>query len=300
MILLHRSIISLIIALGLLVIVSQSVGVVQQGQTGVRLRAGSVIDTGLAPGLHFRLPFIGRIVGLDDHWIMLDSDHQNGGRLKLASADGKNLEAGYAAIWKISDPVGFCRVTGCDESSGARRVNDALTPMLEKLFAAHTGAELLADKDGALMKDLPATLSRQLQALGVTVQAVYITALTLPHDQLSAVYERMRAAQSDKAEQIRAQGTADADAIRNKADQQRAAMLAQADIQAQKIRGQAQAQATAVYAHAYQQDPEFFNFYMRLQAYKRTIKDDNSVIVLGPDSGFLKYFDGLKEAVKKP
>jgi len=77
-------------------------------------------------------------------------------------------------------------------------------------------------------------------------------------------------------------------------------MLAQADIQAQKIRGQAQAQATAVYAHAYQQDPEFFNFYMRLQAYKRTIKDDNSVIVLGPDSGFLKYFDGLKEAVKKP
>jgi len=297
---LHRSIISLIIALGLLIVISQSVGVVQQGQMGVRLRAGSVTDTGLQPGLHFRLPFIGRIVGLDDHWITLDSEHQNGGRLKLVSADGKNLEAGYAAIWQISDPAAFCRVTGCDESSGARRINDALTPMLEKLFAGHTAAELLADKDGALTKDLPASLTTQLQVLGVTVQAVYITALTLPHDQLTNIYERMRTAQSDKAAQIRTQGTADADAIRNKADQQRAAMLAQADIQAQKIRGKAQAEATAVYARTYQQDPEFFNFYLRLQAYKRTIKNDNSVIVLGTDSGFLKYFDGLKEAAKKP
>lgn len=297
---LHRSIVSLIIALGLLIIISQSVGVVQQGQTGVRLRAGNVIDTGLQPGLHFRLPFIGRIVGLDDHWITLDSEHQNGGRLKLVSADGKNLEAGYAAIWQISDPAAFCRATGCDESSGARRINDALTPMLNKLFADQTAAELLADKDAALTKGLPAGLNAQLRALGVTVQAVYITALTLPHDQLSVTYERMRTGQSDKAAQIRAQGTADADAIRNQADQQRAAMLAQADIQAQKIRGEAQAEATAIYARAYQQDPEFFNFYLRLQVYKRTIKHDNSVIVLGPDSGFLKYFDGLKEAVKKP
>ncbi|MGA9855896.1 MAG: protease modulator HflC [Gammaproteobacteria bacterium] len=297
---LHRSLISLIIALGLLIVVSQSVAVVQQGQIGVRLRANSVTDIGLQPGLHFRLPFIGRIVGLDDHWITLDSDHQNGGRLKLVSSDGKNLEAGYAAIWQISDPATFCRVTGCDESSGARRINDALTPMLDKLFAAHTAAELLADKDAALTKGLPAGLTTQLQALGVKVQAVYITALTLPHDQLSGVYERMRTVQSDKAAQIRAQGTADADAIRNKADQQRAATLAQADIQAQKVRGDAQAEATAIYARAYAQDPEFFNFYMRLQAYKRTIKNDNSVIVLGPDSGFLKYFDGLKEAAKKP
>ena len=288
---LHRSIISLIIAVSLLILISQSVGVVQQGQMGVRLRAGTVTATDLKPGLHFRLPFIGHIVGLDDHWITLDSGHQNGGRLKLVSADGKSLEVGYAAVWRISDAAAFCSATGCDESSGARRINDALTPMLDKLFAAHTADDLLADKNNALIEDLPASLSSQLQTLGVTVQAVYITALTLPHDQLAAIYERMRAAQSDNAAQIRAQGSASADAIRDKADQQRAVMLAHADIQAQKIRGQAQAEATAIYARAYQQDPEFFSFYLRLQAYRRTIKNDNSVIVLGPDSGFLKYFD---------
>ncbi len=296
---LHRSLISFIIAVGLLILVSQSVGVVQQGQMGVRLRAGTVIATDLKPGLHFRLPFIGQILGLDAHWITLDSGHQNGGRLKLVSADGKTLEAGYAVVWRVSDGTAFCHATGCDESSGARRINDALTPMLNKLFATHTAAELLADKHDALTADLPARLDAHLQALGVTVRAVYITALSLPREQLSTIYERMRSTQSDNAAQIRVQGTASADAIRAKADQQRALMLAQADIQAQKIRGQADADAAAIYAHAYQQDPEFFSFYLRLQAYRRTLKKNNSVIVLGPDSGFLKYFDGLEAAVKR-
>ena len=296
---LHRSLISFIIAVGLLILVSQSVGVVQQGQMGVRLRAGTVIATDLKPGLHFRLPFIGQILGLDAHWITLDSGHQNGGRLKLVSADGKTLEAGYAVVWRVSDATAFCHATGCDESSGARRINDALTPMLNKLFATHTAAELLADKHDALTADLPVRLDAHLQALGVTVRAVYITALSLPREQLSTIYERMRSTQSDNAAQIRVQGTASADAIRAKADQQRALMLAQADIQAQKIRGQADADAAAIYAHAYQQDPEFFSFYLRLQAYRRTLKKNNSVIVLGPDSGFLKYFDGLEAAVKR-
>jgi membrane protease subunit HflC len=104
----------------------------------------------------------------------------------------------------------------------------------------------------------------------------------------------MRAAQSDQAAQIRAQGVASADEIRAKADRQKAAILAKADIQAETLRGQADAEATAIYARAYAQDPEFFRFYRSLQAYKRTLQKDNSVIVLGPDSGFLKYFDGLK------
>jgi modulator of FtsH protease HflC len=297
---LHRTIISLILAVGLLILISQSVGIVQQGQVGVRLRGDSVSETGLRPGLHFKLPFIGHIVGLDDQWITLDSEHQNGGRLKVTSADGKTLETGYAVVWRVKDALSFCRTTDCDENSGARQINDVLASMLKKLFASHAAAEFLADKSDLLTEGLAASLNAQLQSLGVTVRAVYITALTLPHDQLSTVYERMRSAQSDNAAQIRAQGNAAADAIRDKADQQRASVLARADIQAQKIRGQAEAQATEIYAQAYKQDPDFFNFYIRLQSYRRTLEKGNSVIVLGPDSGFLKYFDGLKPAVKKP
>jgi membrane protease subunit HflC len=288
---LHRSLISLIIAVIVLILISQSVSVVTQGQMGVRLRAGQVTQTGLSPGLHLRVPFVGRIVGLDDHWITLDSNRQNGGRVKLTTADGKTLDAGYAAVWRISDAEAFCKVTGCDENAGARRINDALTPDLQRIFAAHSADDLLAAKDGTLLQAEPAKLNTTLKSLGVTVQSVHLTALGLPPDQLNAVFERMRAAQSADAAQIHAQGVANADKIRAQADQKKAEILAKADVQAQTIRGQAQAEAAAIYARAYNQNPEFFRFYRSLQAYKRTIKNNNSVIVLGPGSPFLKYFD---------
>lgn len=291
---LHRSLISLIIAVIVLVLISQSVGLVSEGQTGVRLNTGEVVATGLKPGLHLRVPFFGRIIGLDDRAIILNSEQLNGGRVKFTTADGKTLEAAYAAVWRIQDAGAFCKLTGCDESSGARHINDALTPLLQKVFAAHTSANLLAAEDPALLADLPAQLDSKLHALGVTVQSVHLTQLALPTDQLDAIYARMRAAQSSQAAQVHAQGVANADDIRAQADQKKAAILAKAEIQAQSIRGQAQAEAAAVYARAYNQDPEFFRFYRSLQAYKRVIQDHNSIIVLGPDSGFLKYFDGLK------
>lgn len=298
---LHRSLISLIIAVVVLILISQSVGLVIQGQSGVRMNAGQVVATGLAPGLHLRVPFLGRIVGLDSGAIILDSEQLNGGRAKLATADGKTLEAAYLAVWRIQDAGAFCRATGCDESAGARRVNDALTPLLQTAFAAHNSADLLAVNDPALLADLPGKLDATLRSLGVSVQSVHVTQLGLPSDQLDAVYARMRNAQSAQAAQVHAQGVASADQIRAQADQQKAAILAKAEVQAQTIRGQAQAEAAAIYARAYNQDPEFFRFYRSLQAYKRAIQNHNSIIVLGPDSGFLKYFDGLKApAAKQP
>ncbi|MHB8424464.1 MAG: protease modulator HflC [Gammaproteobacteria bacterium] len=291
---LHRSFISLILAIIVLLLVSQSVGVVPEGQTGVRLRFGSVVEAGLKPGLHFKLPFVEQITGLDAQWITLNGEREGSGRMKFVTADGKTFDAGYAAVWRISDAGAFCRATDCDERSGARRINDALTSLLRQLFAAHTAGELLTGSDTALLRDLPGRLNAQLYALGAEVQAVRLTALTLPRDQLDAVYQRMRAQQLEQAAQIRVQGSVSADELRAKADQQQAVILAQAETRAQTIRGQAVAEATAIYARAYRQDPEFFRFYRSLEAYRRVIRKNNSIIVLGPDSGFLKYFDGLQ------
>lgn len=291
---LHRSLISLIIAVIVLLVISQSVSIVSQGQTGVRLQGTSVVSAGLAPGLHLRVPFVQHIVGLDSQWISFDSNQQNGGNVTLTSKDGKALEVRYAAVWRIADPALFCNETGCDESVGARRISDRVTPALRQIFAAHAADELMSGKDTALLASLPAAVNPEIKKFGVELQALQLTALTLPKDAMQAVYSRMRTVQADRVSATGTQGTAAADAIRAQAEQQRAALLAKADVQAQTLRGQAEADAAAIYASAYKQDPEFYRFYRSLQAYKQTIKKGNSVIVLGPDSGFLKYFDGLK------
>lgn len=293
---LHRSFVSLVIAVIVLILISQSVSIVSQGQTGVRLRGGTVVSAGLAPGLHFRVPFVGHIAGLDSQWITLNSAQQNGGRVKLATSDGKTLKAGYTAVWRITDPALFCRETGCDESTGARRVNDRIAPALRQIFATHKAAELTSGKSDELLAGLPAEINSDLGKFGVSLQAIHLTALALPDDVAKNVYKRMRSAQSDQASKASAGGAANADKIRAEAEQQRADLLAKASVQAQTIRGQAQADAATIYARAYHKNPGFYRFYRSLQAYQRTIKKGNSVIVLGPDSGFLKYFDGLKRA----
>ena len=57
---------------------------------------------------------------------------------------------------------------------------------------------------------------------------------------------------------------------------------------AQEIKGKADAEATAIYADAYNRDPEFYQFMKTLEVY-RTIMDKETWLLLSTDSEFLKY-----------
>lgn len=285
---LQRTSMSLMIAIIVVILGSQSINAVPQGESGVRLRAGAVVDTGLRPGLHLRLPVIEHIAILSNHWIMLDSVP-----MKLMSSDGQTLEVAYAALWRITDASAFCRATGCNEAQGRREINIALAPLMRRLFSARTANDLKSDRS-KLLNNLPAVANEQLHRQGMKVGMVRLTSLTLPQNQLDTVYQVMRAALSQQAAQIRAQGIVAADRIRSQADAQQSSILGQAQIQAQATRGEAQAEATAIYARAYRQDPEFFRFYRSMAAYRQAIKHGDSVIVLQAGSGFLKYFNGQR------
>ena len=67
-------------------------------------------------------------------------------------------------------------------------------------------------------------------------------------------------------------------------------MLAEARSNAEVTRGEGDAQAAAIYAAAYEADPEFYEFLRSLQAYRRTL-GEGTTLVLSPDHGFLRYLD---------
>lgn len=293
---LHRTVISLIIAVIVLLLISQSVAVVNEGQTGVRMRFGSVVAADLAPGLHFKLPFLDQVLGLDANWIVLNGLNENGGVVKFNTQDGKALEADYVATWRISDAAAFCAATACDESTAARRINDSLKTLLDRAFAAHSMNAALADTPAQILQGVPQAATAELKSLGVQVETVRLTTLTLPHDALDAVYARMSAAELARAAEIRTQGLTTANQTRADADRRKADILAQASSQTQKIRGEAEVAAAAIYQRDWQEDPAFFRFYRSLEIYQNVIKDNNSVVVLGPDSPLLRYLDGFQPA----
>ena len=62
---------------------------------------------------------------------------------------------------------------------------------------------------------------------------------------------------------------------------------------AQGIRGKADAGAIAIYADAYNKDPEFYAFLKTIETYRDTI-DDKSTIILTTESDYYKYLKQLK------
>jgi membrane protease subunit HflC len=105
----------------------------------------------------------------------------------------------------------------------------------------------------------------------------------------------MEAERKRVANELRSTGAAESEKIRADADRQREIILAEAYREAQRTKGQGDAKAAAIYAEAYQQNPEFYAFYRSLEAYRQGFKTKNDLLVLDPNSEFFKY---LKHAGK--
>ena len=80
--------------------------------------------------------------------------------------------------------------------------------------------------------------------------------------------------------------------MRADADRQTRIIEANAYKTAEEIRGEGDAQAAAIYAAAYNQDPEFYEFYRSINAYSNVFQDKGDMLVLDPNSQFFKYLKG--------
>ncbi len=136
--------------------------------------------------------------------------------------------------------------------------------------------------------------------LGIAVVDVRIKRIDLPDEVSESVYKRMRAERLQLANELRYTGQESAEKIQADADRQGQVLRADADRDAATIRGDGDAQAAAIYAQSYGQDPEFFAFYRSMAAYKKSFEDGKGVLVLKPDSEFLRYFsDPMPAATKR-
>ncbi len=62
------------------------------------------------------------------------------------------------------------------------------------------------------------------------------------------------------------------------------------------MRGEGDAKAAAIYAAAFQQNPEFYSFYRSMEAYKSSFRGRNDLLLLEPNSDFFRY---LKDSTGK-
>ncbi|MDX5297727.1 MAG: protease modulator HflC, partial [Gammaproteobacteria bacterium] len=57
----------------------------------------------------------------------------------------------------------------------------------------------------------------------------------------------------------------------------------------ERLRGEGDEIAAAIYAEAFERNPEFYRFYRSLKAYEKTFSSTNDLMVIDAESEFLRY-----------
>ena len=278
---------SAIIAVLLVLIGFNSLFVVHEGQTALVLQFGRIVRTGDTPGLHLKMPFVQQVMTFDNRILTLEAQPE-----RYFTSEKKSVNVDFYVKWRIADNAAYYRATAGDELQAANR----LTPIVKDALRFEFNGRTLQELVSAGRKDVTERVRKQTDAaarknLGIEVTDVRIKRIDLPDEVSESVYKRMRAERAQLANELRYTGQQAAETIKADADRQAQVIKADAERDAAKVKGEGDAQAAAIYAQAYGQDPEFFAFYRSLAAYRTSFKDGKGVLVLKPDSEFLRYFN---------
>jgi membrane protease subunit HflC len=141
------------------------------------------------------------------------------------------------------------------------------------------------------MRDMLATASSTAQGLGVELIDVRVKQVEFPDDVKNAVYREMREERNRVAAELRAGGRETEQQRKSEADKERTIILADAYRDSQIIRGEGDARAAEIYANAYSQDPEFYEFYRSIDAYRKSMGKSGDILVLDPNNEFFRYLN---------
>jgi membrane protease subunit HflC len=159
---------------------------------------------------------------------------------------------------------------------------------LRETLGRHTLREIVSEKRSALMTEVTATADEKMRPYGVRVIDVRIKRADLPEQNERNVFNRMRTERERLAKKFRAEGDEESRKIRSDADKQVRILTADARQKADIVRGEGDAGAARIFAEAYGRDPEFYEFVRTMDAYRRTI-DQNTTLILSPQSEFFRW-----------
>lgn len=274
-------------------LLSNSVYVVKQWETAIRLQFGVVQENNIGPGLHFKVPFINTIRKFDRRLQTLETDPE-----PFLTLEKKNLIVDTFVQWRVADPkVFYERVQG-----NALRLNSLLKPVVQDNYRAEfanrnlqevvAGFDTTEDRTvrAVIQNDILKNIRETGKQYGIDIVDMRIKGVELPEDVKQSVYDRMNTERERAAKEFRARGEATYIEKVANADKEREIRLADAYKKAEILRGEGDATATDIYAKAFSANPEFYEFNRSLEVYQKGIKKDGDILILDTNSEFFQYF----------
>lgn len=281
----------ILVILGLsLLALTMSIFTVGTTERAIKFQMGEIVGSDFKPGLHFKLPYpFNEIKKFDGRILTMDSTPE-----RFLTAEKKNVIVDSFVKWRIGDVKTFYTTVAGDVVQANIRLDQIIKDSFRSEFSKRDIRQLVSTDRSAIRDALITNVSPHAAKLGIEIVDVQVKRIDLPSEVSNSVYQRMEAERARVAREFRSQGSEAAERIRADADKQREIILANAYRDAQVMRGEGDAKAAEIYAGSYGQDTDFYTFYRSMIAYRESLGKTGNIMVLEPDSDFLKYFKNPK------
>ena len=291
----RRIVIPVVAAVVVLVVVAMSsVFTVHQTENALVLQFGKPVRPITEPGLQFKIPLVQDVLYFDKRILNLEPPQE-----EVIAADQKRLVVDSYARYRISDPLQFFQLVST-EANANTRLSSIINSALRRVIGNVPLASVVAEKRAAVMQQVRDEVNAQAKAWGMDVVDVRIKRADLPAENSDAIYQRMQTERKREAAQFRGEGKREAQKIRANADRQVVEIRAKAQQQSEILRGEGDALSIAIYADAFNRDKDFFALYWSLEAYRRSLANGDTTLVLSPDSEFFRFFNSVSGTMEPP
>ena len=268
---------------------------VDETEAAVLTQFGQPIAAITEPGLYAKWPDPIQSVQRFNKRLQVYNPQQS----EYLTADKKAIRVESYVAWRLTDPTQFLVSVG-DRSGAETRLADIVNAELGVALGQYELGALVTTQAGQfklteLIDRVTQGGDRRARQYGIEVADVQVRLLNFPDANRQAVFARMKAEREQIARQYRSEGSEEAAKIRAEAERQQKVLLSEAYSRAEQLRGQGDAEAMRIYAAAFGQDPEFYQFVRTLESYVKFV-DEKATIVLPANSELLRYLNSVQGA----
>ena len=304
-----RNALSLAIVFAALVIVGQATYTVSETEQIILTQFGEPVgEPVVAPGLHFKAPFIQRTNVFEKRFLEWDGNPN-----QVPTRDKRFIWVDTYARWRIVDPLLFFQRLR-DERGAQSRLDDILDGETRNAVARHDLIELVrssnrdpadvlieSEEEEAILEQIERgrlevtraileTAAGRTADLGIELLDFRFKRINYVEEVQQDVFARMIAERQRIAEEFRSEGQGESARIHGERERELAQIQSEAYRRAEELRGEADANATRIYAEAYNRDEDFYAFTKSLETYEVTM-DPETLFILGTDSELLRFLE---------
>jgi len=256
--------------------------IVDKTQYALEILLGDPVDIVMEPGLNFKLPFVTRIIFMENR--LQDYDADPGA---VFTKDKKEMKVDTYSKWRVMDPLKFYETVRTTNGAHAR-LDDIIYSQTREVLGQHTLVEIVSGNRKEIREAITLRSRENAEKFGIEILDVRIKRADLPEQNSQAVFGRMNAERRRQAKLYRSEGEEESLKIRSDADRERVEIIAEAKKINEETRGGADAKATKIYADAYQKDMDFFKFLRSHDVYRNSMQE-GTTLLMDANSKFFKY-----------